>query len=202
MGLQSAATLLLARHGESGAEGDRGVLSDEGGSLTGRGRAQGLRLAAALADRRVAAVYSSPLGPAVECAELVGSALGVPVIALEGLEELRVGGLRGLAYDDPRARSVFTAWGRGHLEERVPGGESGTELVGRLRDALQHLADLHRGETVLVVSHGGVLALALPHLATGAGPDLAASLVTTHGEPVELEVGDDGWRLRPWSARA
>ena len=43
------------------------------------------------------------------------------------------------------------------ITARIPGGESGLEVVGRYGAVLDEIADSHRGESVLVVSHGGVM---------------------------------------------
>ncbi len=73
-----------------------------------------------------------------------------------------------------------------------PGGPADRAAVGRYRAALEELADLHRGETVLVVDDGQVLEPALTPLVPrglGAGPG------RTSYRPVSLEVDGDGWRL-------
>lgn len=77
-------------------------------------------------------------------------------------------------------------------------GESGSEIMRRCRDALAALSDLHRGETVVVVSHGGVMSLVLPHLAGNVPDDLARERSVPHCVPAELCVDGDGWRLVSW----
>ena len=64
--------------------------------------------------------------------------------------------------------------------------EVGADVV----DELQALADLHRGERVVVPVSAAQLAQVLEHL----GRRSPASGV---GGPVLLEVGDDGWSLVP-----
>jgi len=46
-------------------------------------------------------------------------------------------------------------WLAGDLTERLEGAEPGAEVIGRFAVVLKEIADLHIGETVLVVSHGG-----------------------------------------------
>jgi hypothetical protein len=62
--------------------------------------------------------------------------------------------------------------------------EPGTDVVAEL----QSLADLHRGERVVVPVAPDQIAAALDHL--GRRPSSSAD-----GEPVLLEIGDDGWAL-------
>ena len=57
------------------------------------------------------------------------------------------------------------------------------------REVLEDLADRHRGETVVVVSHGGAI---LATLAALGWPGLAADLGP--GAGVVLERDGDGWR--------
>jgi len=64
--------------------------------------------------------------------------------------------------------------------------EPGADVV----DELQSLADLHRGERVVVPVAPEQLAEVLDHL--GRRPSSSPD-----GEPVLLEVGDDGWALLP-----
>jgi probable phosphoglycerate mutase len=76
--------------------------------------------------------------------------------------------------------------------------ESGREVVDRMAAVLEEAADAHRGETVLVVSHGGAICTAVPHLALNLAPRFP------HGRPlpncgvVELEADADGWVARRW----
>jgi probable phosphoglycerate mutase len=73
-----------------------------------------------------------------------------------------------------------------------PSGPADGTAVARCRIALEGLADLHRGETVLVVEDGHVLESALTPL-VGRGP--GAGRERTPYRPVTLEVDGDGWRL-------
>ena len=58
-------------------------------------------------------------------------------------------------------------------------------------DELQALADLHRGERVVVPVDPEQLGAVLEHLGRTAPASDAAP------EPVRLEIGDDGWVLLP-----
>ena len=195
--LQCPATLLIARHGDAEYALD-GVMSDEGGWLTDLGRAQVGELAKTLRSRRIAAVYSSRMERAVESADLAAAGLGVRRLVTEGLEEPSVGELAGVSFQDPRAHQVFDAWLQGHLDAGYPGGEDGHTVVKRFKEALEEIADSHRGETVLVFSHSGVMSLVVPRLSVNARNDLAAQRLPPSCALAEVEVDADGWRVLSW----
>ena len=70
---------------------------------------------------------------------------------------------------------MYTGWLAGDLGAGCPGAETGHEVVARLAAVLDDLRDLHRGETVVLVTHGGVMTVAAARLCRGAPPDLAGS---------------------------
>ena len=194
--LHCPATLLLARHAE--AEYDDHRVADLGGSLTPLGRRQARALGESLRDRRVAQVYTSPMARAVQTAEIAAAVLDVHVSVREDLREWSVGDLAGTPYEPGLFSRWYDAWLAGDHEARVPGGESGTELLRRTTAELAAIGDAHPGETVLVVSHAGVLELAAPWLATNLRADHARRRPLAHAAVVELAVDADGWLARAW----
>jgi broad specificity phosphatase PhoE len=190
--LQCATTLILARHGE--AEYEVEEWADEGGSLTPLGRQQAAALGESLAGRRVAHVWTSTYARAVQTGEIAAARLGVGVTTRIALCEFRLGDLVGQPKDLDALASSYFAWLDGDLDARLPGGESGHELVARVRGVLQEIADAHPGETVLVVTHGGVIRAAVPALCR---MDVAPSDVDNAGD-VELLVDADDWVCTRW----
>jgi probable phosphoglycerate mutase len=195
--LQCAATLLVIRHGEATyAEPD--VPSDEGGVLTERGRRQATELSEAVRRYAVAAVYTSVMQRAVDTAAILAERLDVGCEPLPGLQEFTVGtfgrrlGAHGLI------AAVFARWLDGDLDASWPGGETATAVIGRFRAVLQSVADLHRGETVVVVSHGGVMSLAIPRLCDNAATELSRAHWLPNCAMAEIVVDADGWLLRNW----
>jgi len=195
--LQCPATLLISRHGDAGYAVDS-VLSDDGGALTDKGRDQVRHLVEQVRSRRVAAVYSSQMGRAVESADLAASELGLHALAVDGLQEFSVGDLAGVSFHDDRAQQVFDAWLHGDLAAACPGAEDGHTVVKRFRGALDEIADRHRGETVLVFTHGGAMSLAIPRLSVNLRNGLAAQRFLPSCVVAEIEVDADGWRVVTW----
>ena len=97
---------------------------------------------------------------------------------------------------------MFDAWLDGHLTHALPGAESGLEVVTRVRSALDSVADQHRGETVVVVSHGGAMSVALPWMADDVRDDRARGSGVPNCGLVEMQGDADGWRLVAWPTRS
>jgi broad specificity phosphatase PhoE len=140
--------LILARHGETDWNRD-GIWQGHGDPpLNALGREQAAALAKCLRDADLAALYSSDLRRASQTAEFVSRATGLPVTLRQGLREMDVGSWTGLTLHE--------------IAERFPDtdhhdGESRDAFDARARAALKEIAQVHNGERVLVVTHGGVV---------------------------------------------
>jgi hypothetical protein len=77
-------------------------------------------------------------------------------------------------------------------------GEGEAQVVGRVRDGLDSLADLYRGESVLVLADARLMELVLPRLAANAGPAAVRGRQLVPGDAAVLERDADGWRLAYW----
>jgi broad specificity phosphatase PhoE len=189
-----AATLVVARHAEATFVED--WFSDEGGSLTPKGRQQAAALADALQGRRVAAIFSSDTSRAVQTAEIAAARLGVAVTACKSLREVAIGGLIGQPFEVSRLEKVTEQWWAGSLDVGFEGGETGAEVVERHQQQFEEIADLYRGETVLVVGHQTALRIVVPHLARSLTPTWGRDHELDSAETLELEGDSDGWELR------
>jgi alpha-ribazole phosphatase len=108
-------------------------------------------------------IVTSPLLRAARLAHWLGQALAVPVSADPRWMELNFGAWEGLAWNDvPRAELDHWA---AHLDRQAPpGGETRAALQQRVRAALDELHGevASKPGTVLVVTHGGPIRMALP----------------------------------------
>ena len=197
--LQCAARVFVARHGEADYESE--LLSDAGGWLTTVGRLQARDLAESVAGERIARVWTSDMARAVQTGEIVAARLGVDVVVRKGLREFGVGDAAGTTGDPDPFIATFSAWLDGDLTARIPGAESGDEVVERYASVLDEIADAHRGEAVLVISHGGVMCMALSALAHNLAFDHSRDLPLPNCGVVALEADADGWVARSWAGR-
>lgn len=165
---EGATRLVLVRHGEAicNVEGVIGGLKGCTG-LTAVGVAQATGLAARLARTgeldEVAALYASALPRAVETAQILASALGGPggavpeVVADCALCELHPGDADALTWAEYVARFERPDWDADPSTPLAPGGEGWSGFVERAASALERVAAAHDGQTVVVVTHAGVV---------------------------------------------
>lgn len=156
-------TLIIAvRHGQTDWNAEGRVQGHLNSSLTASGRAQAVAVARRLADTHdITAIYSSDLGRALETARPTAEALALPVTPEERLRERRLGVFEGLTFVDARARfpDYFTRYRARDPELDLETGESLVTFRARVADAVSDIGSRHRAETVLLVTHGGVLDL-------------------------------------------
>jgi broad specificity phosphatase PhoE len=161
---RGTARFLLVRHGET--EFNREGRWQGAGSnppLNEKGRIQAVELARQLAGRPVLAIYTSPQRRALETAVILGKCLGREPRLMEALHELDHGEWEGRTQAEVLARwpEAFHAYEAAPWDTPRPGGESYEELGKRLWPTLERLADRHRGEEIVIVTHGGPIRLVL-----------------------------------------
>jgi len=142
--------LYLVRHGETDWNLARRVQGATDIPLNDTGRMQARATGALLATEHWDAVIASPLSRAFETAEIIATELGLaaptPNVALV---ERRYGDAEGLVHDEIDAR--FPG------DTPVPGRESRDEVAARVLPALMAVVEEHRGQSIVVVTHGGVI---------------------------------------------
>ena len=105
-----------------------------------------------------------PSGGRATAKAIAGARLGLLPRAIRGLQELEVGVFDGARDGDPELAAIYDAWFDGDLDRKIAGAGTGRELIHRFRLAIDRLADMHPDQTVLAVSHGGVMSMAVPRL--------------------------------------
>ena len=149
-------TVYLARHGESDWNAANRFQGHSDRPLTDLGRRQAEALADELsATAGLSAIYSSPLRRALDTAIVVGARTGLEPVPVEELREVDVGTWAGLSRAEVEASfpAAFRRWLDGG--EGWEDGESYAAMSARVLAALGRIAEAHRSEEILVVSHGG-----------------------------------------------
>ena len=159
----AAATLLLVRHGQIAANAERIWHGSTDSALTAHGRGEAERTARHLAQRAPApvALYTSPLLRARETAAPIAAGLGLAPRVEPGLAEYGIGELEGISYLALAQQHRFFEKIAADPDFAPPRGESPRQVVARVCAALGAISRAHPGESVVVVSHGAALGLAL-----------------------------------------
>ncbi|CAL4999339.1 unnamed protein product [Urochloa decumbens] len=108
-----------------------------------------------------AAIYSSDLKRAAETAKTIARICNLPNVVFDpALRERHIGDMQGMKFQDaaterPEAYKAFMSHKR---NQQIPGGgESLDQLSERCVSCLLNIVEKHKGERVIVVSHGGTI---------------------------------------------
>jgi glucosyl-3-phosphoglycerate phosphatase len=157
-------TLVLLRHGETEWNAVERAQGHADVPLNAVGHAQAEAVAGALAGFDPVRLWSSDLARAMETAEHVAAATGLPIEPDPRLREYDVGRRSGLTLDEFAATypDVFASWKRGDGRLRVPGEEGTDQVRDRIVPALSDcLGALEPGTTGIAVLHGACLKVGL-----------------------------------------
>ncbi len=158
-------TILLIRH----AENEYVATGRLAGRLPGvrlneTGRQQAERLAQALAQAPIKAIYSSPLERCRETARPLAAALGLEVIPREGLLEIDFGAWQGKTLKQLRRRKLWRTVQHNPARMTFPEGESFAAAQLRIAGELEALSQQHKAQDLIACfSHSDVIRLAMAY---------------------------------------
>jgi probable phosphoglycerate mutase len=188
--------VLLVRHGQTPTTGKVLPGRAPGLHLADKGRAQAEAVAGRIAalqtdQRRVAAVYASPLERTRETAAPIAAALGLRVQRRQGLLECDFGDWTGASLRSLWRKPEWRTVQRNPSGFRFPNGESFTEMQTRIVTAIDDLRAVHPGGTVVAVSHADPIKAAVAH-ALGTHLDLFQRIVVSPCSVSAILYGTDG----------
>jgi probable phosphoglycerate mutase len=196
--------VVLVRHGESQVTVRRVI----GGARTCTGLSDlGRRQAEALRDRlertgelTAGVLYASAYPRAIETAEIIAPVLGLDVKVEPGFGEHDPGpDCDGLSFEEFVRRHGRPDWESDPHAETFPGGETVAQFQHRVGATLRATIDQHRGETIVVACHGGVVDSAL-RLALRTSPTGVFELHTRNASLTELvHLAPGRWRLERYN---
>lgn len=154
--------LVMIRHGESKVTVDRvigGPRTCSGLSDLGFQQAQRLRERLETTGEIAAgALYASGYPRAIETAEIIAPALGVPVVIESGFGEHDPGPeCDGLSFSDFLDRYGMPDWENDPHGVTFPGGETVAEFHLRVGATVSRVVRAHPGDAIVVSCHGGVI---------------------------------------------
>ena len=178
-------TVYLLRHAESQPSPDVPLVD---WPLNQFGRQQALDLVPQLLQLDIKAIYSSPFPRARDTVAPFAIASGFPTRIDEDLRERK---LTDNATPDFR-ETVRKTWS--DFDYSPPGGESSAACQRRIVAAVESIANLNDGSTVLIVSHGNAISLYLNNAEPTFGFDGWAAMRTPDLFRVEVSGDSHVWR--------
>jgi broad specificity phosphatase PhoE len=155
--------MILVRHAQSTWNREHRIQGHLDPPLSDQGRRQAELLGRRLAGRPLAGFYASDLKRALETAEAIESLVEVKPELAPGLREIYLGEWEGLRTEDIAERfpDAWAKWGEKPDWDLVPGGEGAARFETRVIATLDEILDRHPQGDVLLVTHGGVIQVAL-----------------------------------------
>lgn len=198
--LDQATRLILIRHGETAWNRATRIQGHTDIPLSPLGLLQAERLAEALADEPLAALYASDLSRARQTAEALARRRGLAVRLDPGLRERAFGRFEGLDWAQITEGHHEDAerWRRREPGFAVGGGESLDDFSARCLAAVRRAAAAHPGQGIAVVAHGGVLDC-LYRAATQVALDAPRSWQLGNATINRLLATADGFTLVGWN---
>ena len=194
--------LILIRHGETDWNRELRFQGQVDVPLNATGHEQARRLARRLTEEAVAAdhLVSSDLVRTRQTAAPVLGAL-LPQLHIDtltdpGLREQDFGLVDGMRVQDIKDQhpEAWAQWLRFQADGGMPGGETTRQFHTRVMAARHRLAQQHAGQTLVVVTHGGVLDMVW-RTARGLGlegprqsdiPNAALNRVRLRGDAIDI----------------
>lgn len=151
--------LILLRHGETDWNRELRFQGHVDVALNAIGMEQARRLARRLAGETAHRLYASDLLRAQQTAQPVAQQLSLASVSDPALREQSFGRVDGMKVEDIKAQhpQAWEGWLRFHEDFCMPEGETTRQFHGRVMDAVYRLVAAHPGETLVLVTHGGVL---------------------------------------------
>ncbi len=207
--LLSGTKIILIRHGEAVVNVKEIIGGHEGcEGLTSQGLEQAELLAARIAKTGefddAVAIYTSILPRAIETAEVLSGVLNnLLLIKTCSLCERHPGEADGLSWAEYKERySGNFMEGKNMEQPLAPGGESYSDFLDRVESILHDIEAKHRGDKVVIVSHGGVIESSLIRLLGIKNTDNMAIFHPRHTSVTEWNATGSRWELQRYNDAA
>jgi len=194
-------SLVFVRHGETESNAEQRYMGHLDSPLSDRGLTQVAAVATRLGnDNSVSAIYTSDLGRAASTADAISEACGQRAISDVRLRERNAGVFQGLRISEARERfpDHFAAAEQITPTMAIPEGESALQIQTRLIPFLEEVCQRHRGQSVVLVTHGGVIRTMFWHLLESSYA--TARWARVDNASISIFRGERArWILRTWN---
>lgn len=193
--------LILIRHGQTPANVE-GILESTvpGPGLTALGTDQAEQLVGALDDQPIDALYVSTMIRTHLTAAPLVAARGLEPVERAGLREVAAGDVEGLRDEASIHQYVSTlfAWCGGDLDVRMPGAQTGREVIDRFDEVVAEAESTGHG-VVALISHGAMIRAWCAVRTDNIDLDFVTDhYVTNTGVVVVDGSSAEGWSVTSW----
>lgn len=194
--------ICFVRHGETDWNAERRIQGQFDIALNATGRAQALAAAFGLAHHAFAAIHASDLSRALQTAQAAATRLGMDVRIAPGLRERHYGIFQGLTAAEGAVRfpAAHARYAARDPDYDFGTGESLRDFAARVIAGVDDLVRHHAGQTLLAVTHGGVLDI-IYRRATGRPLEVARDFTIPNAALNWFDIDAGGWRLVKWADR-
>lgn len=187
----------LVRHGQDD-DTVRGGWSDHPLTTDGIHQAEKLAedIAANMGQLAIRHIYSSDLCRTMQTAHILADKLCLPVEALPQFREVNNGDLAGMKNDLALSRYPGVFWNQMKWEQCYPGGESPRQFYERINAVWADFSVkiLAKNESVLLVTHGGVIHVIRTILENRPYSNSEKHRKVNHAEMIALSYQDGVWK--------
>ena len=192
--------LCIVRHGETAWNAEHRVQGQLDVPLNAIGLAQALAVAKVLDAEKFSAIYSSDLSRARQTAEPTASLHSMKVFLDKNLRERHYGIFERLTYAEVKQKfpEDYARFEARDPEYAFRTGESLRDFSARSIAVISGIAQRHTGESVLIVTHGGVLDK-LYRFVTGLPLSAERNFGIPNAGLNRIEVTVSRWQIRAWA---
>lgn len=158
--MKKTTQLVLVRHAETTMITENRLHGHLDAPLSEKGLRDTRKTAEHFREQSFDALYASSLGRAVLTAEIIGEAIELNPIILDGLRERYYGWLEGKSLDifEPDLTGAF--WMRPFVRLALfASGEHENHFVKRVVRTIEEISDKHKGQRLMLVLHWGTLSI-------------------------------------------
>ncbi len=153
--------LILVHHGQTDWSETKRLQGWNNLPLNELGKKETKELADEMSGLKVAAIYTSSSQSSIETGKILQETLTAPVVPMDELRGEFHGGIEGMTKEQYEQDPHFKFYYSLPTEEEIffscgPNGESKADVAKRIVPALKKIAEQHKGQAVVIVSHGGL----------------------------------------------
>ena len=191
------ALFYFLRHGETAWNAEGRLCGSTDVPLSDVGRRQAQLLARRLKPISVEALYTSPLGRALETACVIGAAIDREPVIDRRLAELNYGAWEGRTFEEIQRATpaTYRAWDADPGNMAPPEGESGVQLIERVTPFMANVAQRHPCGNVVVVCHKTVCRLLACHIMGVPLSEYRRRITMQNAALNILETQEGNWRV-------